>query len=157
MKKFIEDFKAFINKGNVIDMAVGVVIATAFGKITSSLVADIIMPLVGVLTGAKDITNLNVVLREAVTETLEDGTVNTIKEAITLNYGTFIQTIVDFLIIALSVFIVLRIITKSAEKAKALAAKKKQEEEKKEEEKPAEPSAEEKLLTEIRDLLKEGK
>ena len=157
MKKFIEDFKAFINKGNVIDMAVGVVIATAFGKITSSLVADIIMPLIGVLTGAKDITNLNVVLREAVTETLEDGTVNTIKEAITLNYGTFIQTIIDFIIIALAVFIVLRIITKSAEKAKALAAKKKKEEEAKEEEKPAEPSAEEKLLTEIRDLLKEGK
>ena len=152
MGKFMEDFKAFINKGNVIDMAVGVVVATAFGKITSSLVGDIIMPLVSLATGGHDMNALRI--------RLTPDTVNEAGETVAglfVNYGTFIQTIVDFLIIALCVFAVLRVITKSAEKAKALAAKKKAEEEKKEEEKPAEPSAEEKLLTEIRDLLKEGK
>ena len=152
MGKFVEDFKAFINKGNVIDMAVGVVVATAFGKISTSLVGDIIMPLISLATGNQNLNALRV--------TLKPDTVNEAGETVAglyLNYGTFIQSIIDFLIIALCVFIVLRVITKSAEKAKALAAKKKAEEKAAEEAKPAEPSAEEKLLVEIRDLLKERK
>lgn len=150
MKKFFSDFKAFINKGNVVDMAVGVVIATAFGAITKSLVADVIMPLISLATGANSIKDLSVVLKEPVLD--EAGAVLT--EGITLNYGNFLQTIIDFLIIALCVFVFIRFLTKSAEKAKALLAKKKEEEAAAEEAAPPEPSAEEKLLTEIRDLLK---
>ena len=153
MKKFFSDFKAFINKGNVVDMAVGVVIATAFGAITKSLVADVIMPLISLATGANSIKDLSVVLKEPVLD--EAGAVLT--EGITLNYGNFLQTIIDFLIIALCVFVFIRVLTKSAEKAKALLAKKKEEEAAAEEAAPPEPSAEEKLLTEIRDLLKEQK
>lgn len=153
MKKFFSDFKAFINKGNVVDMAVGVVIATAFGAITKSLVADVIMPLISLATGANSIKDLSVVLKEPVLD--EAGAVLT--EGITLNYGNFLQTIIDFLIIALCVFVFIRFLTKSAEKAKALLAKKKEEEAAAEEAAPPEPSAEEKLLTEIRDLLKEQK
>lgn len=151
MKKFFADFKAFINKGNVVDMAVGVVIATAFGAITKSLVADVIMPLISLATGANSFKDLSVVLKAPITD--EAGAV--ISDGIFLNYGNFLQTIIDFLIIALCVFIFIRVITRSAEKAAALLKKK--EEEQKEEEQPAppEPSAEEKLLTEIRDLLKE--
>ncbi|MBO4343151.1 MAG: large-conductance mechanosensitive channel protein MscL [Clostridia bacterium] len=147
MKKFFADFKAFINKGNVIDMAVGVVIATAFGKITSSLVADIIMPLIGLATGSASFADMKLTLREPVLNELGE----VVTEGNYLKYGNFIQMILDFLIIALCVFIFIRILTKSAEKAKKLAKK---EEEEKEEEKEPEPSAEEKLLTEIRDILK---
>ncbi|MCR5353299.1 MAG: large-conductance mechanosensitive channel protein MscL [Clostridiales bacterium] len=148
MKKFFADFKAFINKGNVIDMAVGVVIATAFGKITSSLVADIIMPLIGLATGSASFADMKLTLREPVLNELGE----VITEGSYLKYGNFIQMILDFVIIALCVFIFIRILTKSAEKAKALSKKNKEEE--KEEEKEPEPSAEEKLLTEIRDILK---
>lgn len=150
MKKFFADFKAFINKGNVVDMAVGVVIATAFGAITKSLVADVIMPLISLATGANSVKDLKVVLKpDVLNEAGEVVTAGTY-----LNYGNFLQTIIDFLIIALCVFIFIRVLTKSAEKAEALMKKK--EEEKAEEPAPApEPSAEEKLLTEIRDLLKE--
>lgn len=150
MKKFFADFKAFINKGNVVDMAVGVVIATAFGAITKSLVADVIMPLISLATGANSVKDLKVVLKpDVINEAGEVVTAGTY-----LNYGNFLQTIIDFLIIALCVFIFIRVLTKSAEKAEALMKKK--EEEKAEEPAPApEPSAEEKLLTEIRDLLKE--
>lgn len=150
MKKFFSDFKAFINKGNVMDMAVGVVIATAFGAITKSLVADVIMPLVSLATGANSVADWKVVLKPDV---IDEVTGEILTAGTYLNYGTFLQTIIDFLIIAFSVFVAIRVITKSAERAAALMKKK--EEEKEEEPAPApEPSAEEKLLTEIRDLLK---
>ena len=153
MKKFFSDFKAFINKGNVVDMAVGVVIATAFGAITKSLVADVIMPLISLATGANSIKELSITLKEPVLD--EAGAVVT--DGILLNYGNFLQTIIDFLIIALCVFIFIRVLTKSAEKAKALLKKKEEEATAEEPAAPPEPSAEEKLLTEIRDLLKEQK
>ena len=138
---FIQDFKAFALKGNVVDMAVGVIIGGAFGKIVTSVVNNIIMPPVGVLTGGVDFKDLKVTLKEAVVE----GE-NVVSEAVTLNYGQFIQDVVDFLIIAFCIFLMIKGIAKLTRK--------------KEEEAPAapapepEPSAEEKLLTEIRDLLK---
>ena len=134
---FLKDFKDFAMKGNVLDMAVGVVIGGAFGKIVSSLVSDIIMPLVGLLGGGTDFNSLKWVIKDAV---VQNGEV--IKEAATLNYGTFIQNIVDFLIIAFSIFCVLRAMIKmKKEKEEAPAP-------------PPAPSAEETLLTDIRDLLK---
>ena len=150
MKKFFSDFKEFINRGNVVDMAVGVVIATAFGAITKSLVADIIMPLIALAMGTGTIKDLRVMLKPDILD--EAGEVVT--AATYLNYGTFLQTIIDFLIIALCVFIFIRVLTKSAEKAAALLRKKKHEEEQAAPPAQPEPSAEEKLLTEIRDLLK---
>ena len=152
MKKFFSDFKAFINKGNVVDMAVGVVIATAFGNITKSLVSDIIMPLVSLATGAQSLSDLRLTLKPAVLN--QAGEV--IAEGTYLNYGNFIQMILDFLIIAFCIFVVIRVMTKSAEKAKALMHMQKEEAPAEPEPEP-EPSAEEKLLTEIRDLLKEQK
>lgn len=133
MGKFIQDFKAFALKGNVIDMAVGVIIGGAFGKIVSSLVDDILMPVIGLATGGIDFKNLSYVMTEG---------------GATINYGMFLQNIVDFLIIAFSIFVALRYTMKFMHK------------EAKEEAAPApapEPTAEEKLLTEIRDLLKEQK
>ena len=151
MKKFFADFKAFINKGNVVDMAVGVVIATAFGAITKSLVADVIMPLISLATGSQSVKDLSITLKpDILNEAGEIVTAGTY-----LNYGNFLQTIIDFLIIAFSVFVAIRVVTKSAEKAAALM-KKKEEAAAAEEPAPApEPTAEEKLLTEIRDLLKD--
>ena len=147
-KGFFGEFKEFIMRGNVLDMAVGVIIATAFGKITTSLVNDVFMPFISWIFGARDMTALNVVVRAA--ETDEAGEV--VKEAITLGFGTFVSTIIDFILVALVVFLVV----KSINKARAIAEAKKAKEEA-EEEAPAEPepSAEEKLLTEIRDLLKD--
>ena len=145
--KFFKEFKDFINKGNVVDMAVGVVIATAFGKITSSLVADVIMPLIGVLTGGISVADLKYVLTPAVLD--EAGAVLTPENAI--RYGQFIQFIIDFLIIALAVFVFVKVLNS----AKNL---RKKEEEAVVEEAPApepEPTKEEVLLAEIRDLLKE--
>lgn len=109
MKKFFNEFKAFISKGNVFDMAIGLIIATAFNKIVSSLVNDIIMPLITWATGAASLADLSVVLRIA-----EDGT------KLTWNYGNFIQTIIDFLIIAFSVFCMVKAVTHSREKFKEL-------------------------------------
>jgi len=132
-------------RGNVLDMAVGVIIATAFGKITTSLVNDVFMPLISWIFGARDMTALNVIVRPAEL----DASGEVVKEAITLGFGTFLATIIDFILVALVVFA----IVKSFNKARELAKKK-------EEEAPAappEPSAEEKLLTEIRDLLKDQK
>ena len=153
MGKFLQDFKAFAMKGNVIDMAVGVIIGGAFGKIVTSIVNDIIMPPIGLLVGGMDFKELKLTLKEAVLNA--EGAVET--AAVTLNYGNFIQQTVDFLIIAFSIFLVIRGIAKFSE-----MTKKKEEESKKAEPAPApepapEPSAEEKLLTEIRDLLKEKK
>lgn len=137
---FIQDFKAFALKGNVVDMAVGVIIGGAFGKIVTSIVNNIIMPPIGVLTGGMDFTDLKLVLKDAVKE---GGQV--VSEAVTLNYGQFIQDVVDFLIIAFCIFLMV----------KGIAALSRKKEEKPAEPAPApEPSAEEKLLTEIRDLLK---
>ena len=148
MKKFFEEFKAFINKGNVVDMAVGVVVATAFGKITSSLVADIIMPLIGLFTGGISVSDLKYVLTPAVLD--EAGAVISPENAI--RYGVFIQFVIDFLIIALAVFVFVKVLNS----AKNLRKK----EEVVVEEAPApapepEPTKEEVLLAEIRDLLKE--
>ena len=137
---FIQDFKAFALKGNVVDMAVGVIIGGAFGKIVTSVVNNIIMPPIGVVTGGVDFTDLKVTLKEAV---VEGETV--VSEAVTLNYGQFIQDVVDFLIIAFCIFLMIKGIAKLSRKQEEAPAE------------PApepEPSAEEKLLTEIRDLLK---
>ena len=131
---FIQDFKAFALKGNVMDMAVGVIIGGAFGKIVTSVVNNIIMPPIGVLTGGMDFTNLKLVIKEAEGEA----------EAVTLNYGQFIQDVVDFLIIAFCIFLMV----------KGIAALNRKKEEEAAPAPAPEPSAEEKLLTEIRDLLK---
>ena len=151
-KGFIDEFKAFITKGNVIDMAVGVIIATAFGKITTSLVNDVVMPAIGYFIGASDLSQLNIVLQPEVLN--EAGEVVT--PLVAIGIGTFLSTIVDFLLVALVVFIFLKVLLGTKAKMEALR-KKEEEEAAAEEEAPAEPSAEEKLLTEIRDLLKEQK
>lgn len=145
---FWADFKAFAMKGNVIDMAVGVVIGGAFGKIVSSLVNDLIMPLVGALLGNVDFTTLSVTLRQAVL----DGEA-VVKPAVVLNYGNFIQTLVDFLIIAFSIFLVVKAIAK----AQAVARKKDKEAAPAESAAPAPKPDDVVLLEEIRDLLKEKK
>ncbi len=157
MKKFIEDFKAFINKGNVLDMAVGVVVGGAFGKITTSLVNDIIMPLIGKLVGGLDVSAWKWVLTPAKAAVLDEAgaEITPAVAEVAVNYGNLIQTIVDFLLIALCIFIVIRVFTKAKEKAESL--KKKKEEEAVAEEAAPAPSNEEVLLTEIRDLLKERK
>lgn len=147
--KFFKEFKEFINKGNVVDMAVGVVIATAFGNITKSLVADVIMPLIGMLTGGVDLSDMKYVLSPAVPAT---ETTAEIAE-VAVRYGLFLQYIVDFLIIALAVFVFIKVFTSAANKAAQLR-KKNEEIVSEEPAAPSEPSNEEKLLTEIRDLLK---
>ena len=129
----MKEFKEFAVRGNVIDMAVGIVIGAAFGTIVKSFVADVIMPPIGVLLGGVDFTNLVIVLKEAVGET----------PAVTMNYGTFIMTIIDFIIIAFAIFMVV----------KGMNNMKRKKEEEVVAEPPA-PPAEEVLLTEIRDLLK---
>ena len=142
---FIKDFKAFAMKGNVIDMAVGVIIGGTFGKIVTSLVNDIIMPLVGNLIGGMDFKDLKLVFKSEIVDGEE-------KIISALTYGNFIQNVVDFLIIALSIFVTIRVITKLTEK------KKKEEVAAPAAPAPApKPSNEEVLLTEIRDLLKEKK
>ena len=138
MKKFFEEFKAFAMRGNVIDMAVGVVIGGAFGKITNSVVNDIIMPLISMLTGGVDFSAWKWVLKEAVMEGKE-----VIDPEIAVNYGNLIAVILDFIIIAFAVFCMVKAINKFHKKKEEAPAA------------PPEPSAEEKLLTEIRDLLKE--
>ena len=153
MKKFFGEFKEFISRGNVLDMAVGVIVATAFGKITTSLVNDVVMPFIGWIFGGVDATAaLNITLTPAVYN--EAGEVVT--EATVLGFGTFLSAIIDFVIIAFIVFCIVKAFNKARETAEA-KLKKKQEEEAAAEPAPAEPSAEEKLLTEIRDLLKNSK
>ncbi|MBR6374855.1 MAG: large conductance mechanosensitive channel protein MscL [Alloprevotella sp.] len=138
---FIKEFKEFAVKGNVMDMAVGVIIGGAFGKIITSLVDDIIMPLVGKATGGVDFTNLFVNL----SDDKAYATIDAAKEAgaSVFAYGMFIQNIVDFLIVAFCIFLMLKGINKLNRKKEEEPAA------------PAEPSAEEKLLSEIRDLLKQ--
>jgi large conductance mechanosensitive channel len=144
---FFTEFKDFAMRGNLIDMAVGIIIGGAFGKIVSSIVTDIIMPPLGLLIGNMDFSKMHWVMREAV---MDGATV--IKPAVTLNYGEFINIVINFIIIAFSVFMVIRTINKLETKAKTLLDKNDVAEEPAA---PTPPSKEEILLTEIRDLLKE--
>ena len=146
MKKMLKEFKDFIMRGNVLDMAVGVIVAGAFGKITTSLVNDLFMPFISWIFGARDMTALNVIVRPEIVN--EAGEVT--QTAITLGFGTFVATIIDFILIAFVVFLVVKFMNAAKDK---LA--KKEEEAPAEEPAPPAPSAEEVLLTEIRDLLKE--
>ena len=142
--KFLSDFKDFAVKGNVLDMAVGVIIGGAFGKIVTSLVNDVIMPTVGIAIGGLDFKNLKWVMKDAV---MDGETV--VSPEVAMNYGNFIQNVVDFIIIAFCIFVMIKLIMNL----------KRKKEEPVQEPVPApepEPSNEEKLLTEIRDLLKEN-
>ena len=150
-KGFFAEFKEFISRGNVLDMAVGVIIATAFGKITTSLVNDVFMPLIGWLIGEIDLSTLNITLSPE--KLAEDGTVA--KEAVVIGIGTFVSAVIDFVLVALVVFLMIKAFNAAKDKAESL--KKKEEEAAAAEEPAPEPSEEVKLLTEIRDLLKEQK
>jgi len=130
--KMLDEFKAFAIKGNMIDMAVGIVIGGAFGKIVSSIVNDILMPPIGLLLGGVNFTDLKVVMKAA-TETVP---------AVTWNYGSFVQALIDFLIIAFAIFMLIKGINSMRKKEEAAPAP------------PPAPTKEETLLTEIRDLLK---
>ena len=143
MKKFLNEFKAFAMRGNVFDMAIGVVLATAFGKITNSLVGDVFMPLIGYLFGGVDLSKLNITLSPEVLD--EAGEVVT--AAVTLGIGTFLTAIIDFVIIAFVIFLLVKAMNKAAELRK-------KEEEAPAPEEPKGPTQEE-LLAEIRDLLKD--
>ena len=145
MKKMIKEFKDFVMRGNVLDMAVGVIVAGAFGKITTSLVNDVFMPFISFLFGTRDMTALNLVVRPEIVN--EAGEV--VQAGITIGFGTFVATIIDFLLVALVVFLVVKMINTAKAKLEKPA-----EEAPAEEPAPPEPSAEEVLLTEIRDLLK---
>ena len=144
MKKFFEEFKTFAMRGNVIDLAVGVVIGGAFGKITTSIVNDIIMPVISILTGGIAFEDWKLVLKQAVLAA--DGTVEAAEVAIT--YGNTIAIILDFIIIAFAVFCMVKAINSLHRKKEEPAPEPAPEPE-------PEPSAEEKLLIEIRDLLAE--
>jgi len=128
----ISEFKSFAMRGNVVDMAVGIVIGAAFGKIVSSFVKDVLMPPIGVLVGGVDFSGLTITLREATEQAA----------AVTLNYGMFIQSVIDFLIIAFAIFIVVKGMNSLKRKEEEAPAA------------PPAPSAEVQLLTEIRDTLK---
>ena len=141
MKKFMHEFKEFAMRGNVLDMAVGVILGGAFGKITTSLVNDVFMPLIGTLIGGVDLGKLNIVLKDAVMNG-ED----VVAPAVTLGIGTFLTTVIDFILVAFVIFLMIKTINRFH--------KKKEEDPKPEE--PKGPTTEE-LLTEIRDLLKEQK
>ncbi|MBN3265005.1 large-conductance mechanosensitive channel protein MscL [Pectobacterium brasiliense] len=129
----IKEFREFAMRGNVVDLAVGVIIGAAFGKIVSSLVSDIIMPPLGLLIGGVDFKQFSLILRDAQGEI----------PAVVMNYGTFIQNIFDFVIVAFAIFIAIKLMNKMRRKQEDTPAA------------PPKPSAEEKLLAEIRDLLKE--
>jgi large conductance mechanosensitive channel len=129
----LKEFKDFAVKGNVVDMAVGIIIGIAFGKIVSSFVADVVMPPIGLLIGGVDFGDLAITLKEATADTA----------AVTLGYGVFLQTVFDFIIIAFAIFIAIKAINRLKRKEEAASAP------------PPGPSNEEKLLVEIRDLLKQ--
>lgn len=147
MGKFLHDFKEFALKGNVIDMAVGVIIGSAFGKIVTSIVNDIITPLISLAIGRINLTDLKFVFAEAVLN--EAG--ETVTPEVALTYGNFIQSVIDFLIIALCIFTVLRVMMNAKNKLEALAKKK---EEPVAEEEKAPEETELTLLREIRDMMK---
>ena len=134
---FIKEFKEFAAKGNVMDLAVGIIIGSAFGKIVSSLVADIVMPPIGLIVGGVKFTEIKLPLKDAGVDSS-----GVIKEAITLNIGNFIQSVFDFLIIAAAIFFIVKVMNRlNRKKAEEPPA-------------PPKPSAEVQLLEEIRDLLK---
>ena len=147
MKKLAQEFKEFIMRGNVLDMAVGVIIATAFGAITSTLINNVLMPLIGFIIGDIDLSQWNITLRPAQLD--EAGEV--VKEAVELGFGTFLTAVINFILVALVVFAIVKAFNKAKEVADA-KLKKQQEEEAKEED-PAGPTTEE-LLTEILAELK---
>ncbi len=130
-----KEFKEFISRGNVVDLAVGVIIGASFGKIVSSIVDDIIMPPIGVLLGGVNFSSLRFILKGATTDPT-----GKVVEAVSINYGNFIQTGIDFVIIAAAIFLFVKAFNRMKRKDEAPAA-------------PPEPSNEEKLLTEIRDIL----
>ncbi len=135
----IKEFKEFAMRGSVVDMAVGIIIGGAFGKIISSFVADVLMPPIGLLLGGSDFTGLKIILKDPVMEADK-----VVTEAVTINYGQFVQVTVDFLIIAFAIFMVIKLMNRMKKaKEEAPAA-------------PPAPSKEEILLTEIRDLLKKN-
>jgi large conductance mechanosensitive channel len=133
----LQEFKAFAMRGNVVDMAVGIVIGGAFGKIVSSLVANVIMPPIGVITGGVDFKNLQIVLKEATA----DAAGNPVP-AVAIGYGAFINTVIDFVIIAFAIFMVIKLMSLAKKKEAEPAAA------------PPPPTKEEQLLGEIRDILK---
>ena len=136
----LKEFKEFAMRGNVVDLAVGIIIGGAFGKIVSSVVADVIMPPIGLLLGGVKFTDLKIMLTDPVVDAA--GVIT--KQAVSINYGNFVQTLVDFLIIAFAIFMMI----------KAMNSLKKKEEVPAEESAPTAPTKEEILLTEIRDLLR---
>ncbi|MDP2338388.1 MAG: large-conductance mechanosensitive channel protein MscL [Bacteroidota bacterium] len=138
--KLISEFKAFAMRGNVVDMAVGIIIGGAFGKIVSSVVADVIMPPIGVLLGGVKFTDLKIILKDPIMDAA--GQVST--QAVAINYGNFIQTTVDFLIIAFAIFMMIKAMNslKKKDEAPVVAPA------------PPPPTNQEVLLAEIRDLLK---
>ena len=138
MKKFFEEFKAFAMRGNVVDMAVGIIIGGAFGKIISSIVSDVIMPPIGFLLGGMNFKDLKWAMRPAEM----DAAGKVIKEAVTLNYGNFLQVTVDFIIVAFAIFLMIQGMNR-LKKKEAVAPSV-----------PPLPGPEERLLAEIRDLLK---
>ena len=146
MKKLAAEFKDFIMRGNVLDMAVGVIIATAFGSITSTLINNILMPLIGFIIGDIDLSQWNVVLRPAVMDGEE-----VVKAAVEIGFGTFITAVINFILVALVVFAIVKSFNKAREIAEAKL--KKQEEEEAAEEEPAGPTSEE-LLAQILEELK---
>lgn len=140
MKKLLAELKIFLMRGNVVDMAVGIIIGAAFGKVVSSFVNDVLMPPISILIGNTNFSDLNIVLKQAV---VEGSTV--VSPAITWNYGNFIQTIIDFIIVGTAVFFVIKAMNELSYKKEEEPAK------------TPEPTNEEKLLSEIRDLLKKEK
>lgn len=138
---FLKGFKTFAMRGNVVDMAIGIIIGGAFGKIVSSLVSDIIMPPVGLLIGGVRFQNLKIILKQAQTDPVNGN----VTEAVSINYGNFINTALDFLIIAFAIFLFVKLINSMKRKEEAQPIP------------PTAPGKEEQLLTEIRDLLKEQK
>lgn len=136
--KFLQEFKTFAMRGNVVDMAVGIIIGGAFGKIVSSLVSDIIMPPIGLFIGGVKFQNLKIILKHAHT----DSATGKVTEAVSINYGNFINTALDFLIIAFAIFLFIKLINSLKHKEEAKPTP------------PPAPSKEEQLLSEIRDILK---
>jgi large conductance mechanosensitive channel len=137
--KMLKEFKDFAVKGNMIDLAVGIIIGAAFGKIIASLVNDVIMPPIGLLLGGMNFTDIHITMKDAVTD---PATGKILKEAVNLKIGSFIQTLVDFSIIAFSIFMIVKMVSRmNKKKVEEPAA-------------PPAPTKDQELLTEIRDLLK---
>lgn len=137
--KMLKEFKEFAVKGNMIDLAVGIIIGAAFGKIIASLVSDIIMPPIGLLLGGMNFTDIHYTMKDAVTD---PATGKIVKAAVDLKIGSFIQSLVDFTIIAFSIFMIVKMVTKMNRKKPDVPAT------------PPPPTKDQELLTEIRDLLK---